>query len=173
MLRYEGLLLTIPQISQEEIANIESSVDKIIQSKQGSTVSFEKWGKYKLAYPVKKNEYGVYILIRFDVPAGTSTIDDMKMLFETKLNNIIMRTMFTRLDNEQTLAYQRPKSLEETPAREEFSPRDRDHRDRDRGDRDLNREEFSPRDRRDRSNNFYVSNEKEEEEGKDEEQGEF
>lgn len=125
MIRYEGLLLTTPQITQEEIANIEASVDKIIQSKQGSAISFERWGKYKLAYPVKKNEYGVYFLMRFDVPAATSIVDDMKMLFETKLNNIVMRTMFTRLDKDQPLAYQRPKSLEEMPAREEFSHRER------------------------------------------------
>ena len=140
MIRYEGLLLATPQITQEEIANIESAVDKIIQSKQGSAISFERWGKYKLAYPVKKNDSGVYVLMRFDVPAGTTIIDDMKMLFETKLNNIVMRTMFTRLDNDQPLAYQRPKSLEEMPARES---------------------EFSHRGDRERQS-FYSSNEKDE-----------
>lgn len=153
MIRYEGLLLTTPQITQEEIANIESAIDKIIQSSQGSLISFERWGKYKLAYPIKKNDYGVYILIRFDVPEGNSVINDMKMAFETKMNTIVMRTLFTRLDNDQPLAYQRPKSLEEMPAREsEFSHRERGDRDRD-------------RDRGDRPS-FYSSQDKDELSGK-------
>jgi small subunit ribosomal protein S6 len=129
MIRYEGLLLTAPQISDAEISALESSIDKIIQSKQGSMVSFERWGKYKLAYPVQKNEYGVYFLTRFDLSESTSTaIADMKMLFETKMGGIVMRSLFTRLPEGQPLAYQRPKSLEEAPAREEFQ-KERHHHD--------------------------------------------
>jgi len=145
MVRYEGLLLAYPQIAQTDIENLEAAINKIIHEKEGSVLSFERWGKYRLAYPVSKNEYGVYFLVRFDIPEKTSALTDLKMLFETKLNTIILRNLFTRLSFDQPLAYQRPKSLEETPARESegFSREDR-RRDRDRGvdrERDFDVEE--------------------------------
>lgn len=137
MVRYEGLLLVHPNAEQTNIEGFEAAINKIIQEKQGNVLSFERWGKYRLAYPVSKNEYGIYFLVRFDIPAGTSTLADLKMLFETKLNNVILRNLFTRLSFDQPLAYQRPKSLEETPAREsEGFDRRRDRGDRgDRGER--------------------------------------
>lgn len=134
MVRYEGLLLVHPNANQADIEGLEAAVNKIIQEKQGNVLSFERWGKYRLAYPVAKNEYGIYFLVRFDIPEKTSTLADLKMLFETKLNTVILRNLFTRLSFDQPLAYQRPKSLEETPARESegFS---REDRRRDRGER--------------------------------------
>jgi small subunit ribosomal protein S6 len=129
MVRYEGLLLAAPHISEDEAKSLESSLDAIVQSKQGSMISFERWGKYKLSYPVKKNEYGVYFLARFDTPQGDAAmIKEMELLFETKLNTLLMRSLFTRLEEGIPLAYQRPKSLEEMPAREEFHTKDRSER---------------------------------------------
>ena len=114
--RYEALMLTVPEITQDETKNLETELDRIVQSAKGSTLSFEKWGKYRLAYPVRNNDYGVYFLMRFEMPQGATALDDMRSLFTVKLHELIMRTMMTRLDVDGSLAYQRPKSLEEMPA---------------------------------------------------------
>ena len=92
--------------------------DKSIRAQKGSIISFERWGKYKLSYPVKKNDYGIYFLVRFEIPQGTSVIQDIKATFILKLNTVVMRNIFTRLDENQSLAYQCPKSLEEAPSRD-------------------------------------------------------
>lgn len=118
MLRYEALLLTVPEITGDEAKNLEGQIDKVMAGQKGSMVSFERWGKYKLSFPVKKNDYGVYFLARFEVPQGTTVIEDIRNFFEVKLNNIVMRSMFTALDQKASLAYQRPKSLEEAPSRD-------------------------------------------------------
>ena len=60
----------------------------------------------------------VYYLFRFEIPRGTELIQDIKALFKLKLNNIVMRSMFSRIDEKASLIYQRPKSLEETPTRD-------------------------------------------------------
>ena len=112
--RYETLLLTVPEITQDETKNLESSVDKLVKEAKGIMLSFERWGKFKLTYPIKKNDYGVYFLARFEVDQGTTVVNDIKSLFVVKLNNLVMRDMITRLDLEDSLAYQRPQSLEET-----------------------------------------------------------
>lgn len=118
MRQYEALLLTIPEITGDEIKNIEAQLDKAVKAGTGSTISFERWGKYKLAYDINKSDYGVFFLTRFEIPAGTKTLEDMKHLLKVKLNNVIMRDMISVLDPKRPLTYQRPRSLEEAPTRE-------------------------------------------------------
>lgn len=116
--RYEILILAIPEVTQDEMKTIEADVDRLVRAGKGSLISFERWGKYRLSYPVRKNEYGVYSLVRFEIPVGSSVLEDINALFTVKLHEIIMRSVVTLLDPRRPLTYQRPKSLEESPARE-------------------------------------------------------
>ena len=127
MLRqYEVLLLTVPEITGDEVKHLETTLDKAIKTGTGSTISLERWRKYKLAYDINKNEYGIFFLMRFEVPQGTTIVNDMKTLLKVKLNNVIMRDMISVLDPKAPLTYQRPRSLEEAPTREaESFPRDK------------------------------------------------
>ena len=59
-------MLTVPEITADETKSIEQQFDRVVADKKGTMVSFERWGKYRLAYPVKKNDYGVYFLARFE-----------------------------------------------------------------------------------------------------------
>ncbi len=119
MLRqYEALLLTVPEITGDEAKHLETQLDKTIKAGTGSIISFERWGKYRLAYEINKNDYGVFFLARFELPQGTTTVNDLKTLLKVKLNNVIMRDMISVLDPKNPLTYQRPRSLEEAPARE-------------------------------------------------------
>lgn len=117
MFRYEILFLAAPEITKDESEAIKSHFSGIIRSHKGDMVSFEKWGKYRLAYPVKNNEYGVYFLTRFDVNADNKNklIADLKEAFVFKFNTVVMKSMFSKLDPEASLDYRRPESLEDTP----------------------------------------------------------
>jgi len=68
MLKYETLILSVPEATTDEANKMESQVNKIIEANKGKLISFDRWGKYRLAYPVKKNKYGVYFLTRFEIP---------------------------------------------------------------------------------------------------------
>jgi len=118
MRQYEALLLTVPEITGDEVKHLETQLDKTIKAGTGSTISFERWGKYKLAYEINKNEYGVFFLTRFEAPTNTTIINDLKALFKVKLHNVIMRDMVSALDPKRPLTYQKPRSLEEAPTRE-------------------------------------------------------
>ena len=125
MLRqYEALLLTVPEITGDEVKHLENQIDKVIKSGTGSIVSFERWGKYRLAYDINKNDYGVFFLTRFELPESKNAINDLKTLLKVKFNNVIMRDMISVLDPKRPLTYQRPRSLEEAPAREAEFPKD-------------------------------------------------
>lgn len=117
MFRYEVLFLAAPEITKDESEAIQSHFSKVIRAKKGDMISFERWGKYRLAYPVKKNEYGVYFLTRFSIDAENKTglLADLKEAFVFKFNNIVMKSHFERLSSEGSLEYRRPESLEDNP----------------------------------------------------------
>lgn len=114
--RYEALMLTIPEITQDEAKFVESSLDTVAKAAKGSMISLERWGKFRLAYPVNKSEYGVYFLARFEAPAGSSITQELQSLFAIKLHEIVIRNKVARLSDTGSLEYNRPKSLEEMPS---------------------------------------------------------
>jgi len=114
MNRYEVLMLAVPEVTQDESKQIEQQLDTIARSTDGSLISFERWGKYKLAYPVDSNDYGVYFLARFE-SNQPNMLDEVNSLFKIKLNDVVMRNQVNKLDANQTLVYNRPKSLEDAP----------------------------------------------------------
>jgi small subunit ribosomal protein S6 len=116
--RYEALMLAVPEVTQDEARSIEAAIEKAVKENKGGFISFERWGKFRLAYPVQKNEYGVYFLTRFEAPEGSNVLDEVRLLFSIKLHNIVMRSVLNRLSDEGSLEYQRPKSVEESPTRD-------------------------------------------------------
>jgi len=117
MFRYEILVLTIPEITKDETSTLEFQVDKLIRGIKGATISFERWGKYRLAYPVKKNDYGVYFLVRFETEEKRSISKDLNTLFVVKFSDIVMRNLVSSIGPNQSLDYEKPPSLEDTPRR--------------------------------------------------------
>jgi len=119
--RYEVLLLTVSEITQDEARDLENSLEKLIEKAKGSLISFDRWGKYRLAYAVNNNEYGVYFLMRFEIPQEITLLADLESMLSVKFNDIVIRTMITRLEADAPLTYQRPRSLEEGPITREPS----------------------------------------------------
>lgn len=117
MVRYETLILAVPEITNEEASKFESQFTKMVKEAKGNVSSFDRWGKYKLAYPVKKNEYGVYFLTRFEIPSQQKDtfFKELKDLFKIKYNELIMRNLTSVLAPGKSLDYTKPRSLEETP----------------------------------------------------------
>ena len=117
MLRYEMLFLTIPEVTGDEVDSIKSYFQKSVRTAKGDMLSFERWGKFRLAYPVNKNDYGVYFLTRFEVELENrdALLKDVRGSYVFKFNNIIMKNMICRLDETASLEYKRPESLEDTP----------------------------------------------------------
>lgn len=120
MLRYETLYLAVPELTADEATTIEGSLDKVIQEYQGKMLSHDRWGKYRLAYPIRKNEYGIYFLARFDVSEDKAFAlnEAIKNLFQVKNTELVMRHVVVKRDPAESLEYTRPESLEEVPTRD-------------------------------------------------------
>jgi small subunit ribosomal protein S6 len=118
MLRYEALLLARPDITKDETTKLEKELDAVFKNNKATTIAFDRWGKYRLAYPVRRNDYGVYFLARFEVNEENKKqlLDDIRSLIRLKQSDVVMREMISKLDATGSLVYSRPESLEETPA---------------------------------------------------------
>lgn len=117
MQRYETLILAVPEITNDESNEIQKSFDKKIRELGGSIVSYDRWGKFQLAYPIRRNDYGVYYLARFEVPEDKKkqSVHDIRELFAIRFNDVVMRHLSVQLAADAPLNYKRPLSLEETP----------------------------------------------------------
>lgn len=71
MRRYETILITHVDLSEDELSSLITRYGDIITGQRGILVKVEKWGKRRLAYLIKKQARGLYLLIDY---AGVSAV---------------------------------------------------------------------------------------------------
>lgn len=65
--KYELLYIVHPDL-ESSIDKITERVHNFITNRDGKVTYEENWGKRKLAYEIKKNQVGIYILTYFEAP---------------------------------------------------------------------------------------------------------
>lgn len=117
MFRYEILFLTVPEITKDESEAIKSHFMKVFRTFKATMLTYDRWGKYKLAYSVNHNDYGVYFLVRFEVDQENKDglLAAIKEIFVFKFNTLIPKHIVERLPINAAMEYKRPASLEDNP----------------------------------------------------------
>jgi len=116
MILYETLILTVPEITNDETKQLEKQFDAILQKNKSAKISLDRWGKYKLAQQVNKNNYGVYFLTRYEVDKEhmANLLSELSDYLKLKAANVVMRFMNTALDSRKGLEYIKPLPLDES-----------------------------------------------------------
>jgi len=65
MRRYESVFIASPSLSQEDRQPLFDKLTKVISDGEGTLVKFDEWGLKSLAYEVKKQTRGYYVLVDF------------------------------------------------------------------------------------------------------------
>ncbi len=65
MCDYELVAIVSPDASDEIVAGKIDGVSQLITERQGVVEESQRWGKRRLAYPIKKYVEGNYSLLRF------------------------------------------------------------------------------------------------------------
>lgn len=114
LVRYETLLLVSTDVTDDELSMIEKNFDLISSNAKGKVSRFDKWGKYRLAYPVNKSAYGVYILVRYELPKETASkaLPEIETLLKIKCNEIVWRHVTTKLHPNAPQAYHKPEPVD-------------------------------------------------------------
>ena len=94
MTLYEHIFITRQDITQTQAEELTQTVTNIIQENDGTVTKTEYWGLQNLAYKIKKNRKGHYILLNIDAPH--TTISEMER--KISLNEDIIRHLTIRVD---------------------------------------------------------------------------
>ena len=122
MIYYEMLMILVSDIPQDIYDAIYENITNAIKEKDGSVITYDKWGKYLLAYKIKKSAYGIYVLVRFGVKKDKiqEVLKALQNFCVLRYNNHIMRYVFVKIGKAISDVYCRPDSLEDAPRREKL-----------------------------------------------------
>lgn len=65
MIYYETMYIVHPALESGRLKDLILSIEKSMHSLGGTTCAINVWGKKKLAYPINKEKYGMYVLLQF------------------------------------------------------------------------------------------------------------
>ncbi len=96
---YETLFIALPSLTDEEVDKLVEKVTSTVEGLEGKIRKIDKWGKRVLAYPIKKLNEGIYVLIEFELEKAKITEVDRRM----KLDENILRHIIVNLDHDLKL----------------------------------------------------------------------
>ncbi|MBX4188971.1 30S ribosomal protein S6 [Candidatus Saccharibacteria bacterium] len=90
---YEVAVLYHPDL-EIDLEKAESRIKKIIADNKGEIKSTDNWGKRKLAYPINKQDFAVYVFYSVDMPG--ENVAKVEQTFN--ITDEIIRFLITRPD---------------------------------------------------------------------------
>ncbi len=91
---YELVIVVSPQVDEEQLEAAVNNVSQFVVGKGGVVSEVEKWGKRKLAYPIKHFGEGNYVLTRFKMkPAFGRELEA-----NLRISEVVLRHLLVRLD---------------------------------------------------------------------------
>ena len=100
MAYYETMYIVHPALEAGRLKDLILSVESTLKDLGGKTHNIEAWGKKKLAYPINKEKYGMYVLLQFE--ADGSKNKELNTTLDHNTN--ILAYLTTKIDKEQLLS---------------------------------------------------------------------
>ena len=100
MVHYETMYIVHPALEAGRLKDLILSIESSLHDLGGKTKTIEVWGKKKLAYPINKEKYGMYVLLQFESDGSKNKE------FNTALdhNTNVLAYLTTKIDTEQLLS---------------------------------------------------------------------
>lgn len=91
---YENLFIVKPDATEEEIDHLVEQMSKNITTAGGTVDKVDRWGKRRLAYRVKKQREGYYILLTFTADAAVVSEFERRM----RVQDAVIKFLTVRID---------------------------------------------------------------------------
>ena len=98
MRRYDIIFIVPSDLPEDEITAVSERYQAFITDRQGIVVKVDKWGKRRLAYEIKKQKRGYYLL--FDVVSNPDAIAEVERNF--KIDDKILKFLTIKKDESIT-----------------------------------------------------------------------
>lgn len=105
MRTYETIFIVHPDVAGEAYSAVVEKFKTVLADQGAQVLKVDEWGARKLAYPIKKQTRGSYVLVAYEAGAGVIAEFERRM----RLDDSIMKFQTVYLE----------KGLEPTPATEE------------------------------------------------------
>jgi small subunit ribosomal protein S6 len=107
---YENVVILNAAISDEEAETVISKIKDVITGQGGEVLKVDLWGRRKLAYEIKKQKKGFYVLLIYKTPAAT-----VKKLEEFyKVYDAVLKYMVLKLGTKQVQDLEKAAAVPET-----------------------------------------------------------
>lgn len=100
---YEMLFIADPNLSEPDVDTLTAQVQTYVEKEGGKVEKLEKWGKKRLAYEVKRQREGYYILL--SVLGGATMVKEVER--RIRVTDGIIRHVTVRVDEELRKAERR------------------------------------------------------------------
>ena len=95
--KYELVYVVSPEATDDQVTELHTQVEAIVQRMSGQLEKTENWGRRKLAYEIGRHKEGTYVL---EVIIGGG--DLMKEIDRRlKVSDLVIRHLVVRVDEEQ------------------------------------------------------------------------
>ena len=94
MRNYEMMIILDPEVDER---TVEPSLEKYLQvitNDKGTVDNVDVWGRRRLAYPIKKKNDGIYVVVNFTAESATAK----ELERQLGLNETVMRLKLLRPD---------------------------------------------------------------------------
>ena len=107
---YEILLIIDPRPTDEEVTQLLGRLQDTLKELGAAVQGVENWGKRRLAYEIKKQREGAYVV--FELSAEPATVKEFER--QLRLNENVLRFLSTRVPiRKKAPPAQTPEALEE------------------------------------------------------------
>lgn len=91
---YETTVVIDSMLKADEVRNQNDKFVHFISNHGGNIVKVEDWGKRRMAYEIKRKQYGFYLNVRFSGPEALPLLLDR----EYRLNESVLRFLTIKID---------------------------------------------------------------------------
>ena len=88
---YELTVVIAPETSEEKLEALIESISRYVTDREGTVSDVQKWGKRKLAYPIKHFIEGFYVLFQFKMkPQDGRELENNLRISEEVLRHLLI-----------------------------------------------------------------------------------
>ncbi len=97
MALYESIFILRSSLADEEAAAIIEKIKSALTKHGATVVKADNWGKKKLAYEIKHDRRGTYILLQFE-SSRENTVSELERLY--RLEDSVIKFLTVRVEEE-------------------------------------------------------------------------
>lgn len=91
IMQYEIAVVYDPGL-EVDLSKAETRVKKIFTDNGGKVTNTDNWGKKKLAYPIGKNEHGIYVFYTLQMPTeGVNKVESILNITDEVIRYLIVK----------------------------------------------------------------------------------